>query len=210
MVAKSDSVTSNSYYLTEDMPLFTNVKDTRYGPTVQFPNNDTMSVTRTGSISIASSISAHAKKAHIFDGLHSASLISSVQLCDDECISILDKNEINTLKDKTLILKGHRNKTDGLWDIPISRPVRYCALAIITRDKTKIELIQYIHGCCFSPTQRTFLKAIKNGKFLTWPGLNNQQLLNHIPPIIATALKHMDQEREKPPIYKAYKIISES
>ena len=33
----------------------------------------------------------------------------------------------------------------------------------------------------------------KNGKFLTWLGLNNKQLLNHISPSIATALVSMDQ-----------------
>ena len=46
------------------------------------------------------------KKAHIFDGLHSASLISLGKLWDDDYISILENNEINILKNKTLILKG--------------------------------------------------------------------------------------------------------
>ena len=41
-----------------------------------------------------------------------------------------------------------------------------------------------------------FLKAIENGNLLTWPGLNNQQFLKHLPPIIATALGHLDQERK--------------
>ena len=73
-----------------------------------------------------------------------------------------------------LILKVHRNKTDGLWDIPISRQFRHRAHAIITWDKTNTDLIQYLHGRCFGPTQRTFMKAIKNGNLLTWTGLNNQ------------------------------------
>ena len=122
------------------------------------------------------------QKRHIFDGLQSASLISLGQLCDDECVAILDKNEIIVLKVKTLILKGHRNKTDAVWGIPISIPVAHHAMAIITKEKTKAELIQYLRGCCISPTPRTFLKAINNGNYLTWPGLNNQQLLNHPPP----------------------------
>ena len=103
----------------------------------------------------------------MFDGLHSASLISLGQLCDDDCIAILDKNEINILKDSKIILKGRRNKTDGLWDIPISRPLRHQSHAIITWYQTKAELIQYIHGCCFSPAPRNFLNAIENGNLLT-------------------------------------------
>ena len=112
--------------------------------------------------------------------------MSLCQLSDDDCITILNKNEINILKVKALILKGHVYKKDGLWDISISRPVRNRAIAIITRDNTKTELIQYIHRLCFNPTPRTFLKVTKNGKFLTFSGLNNQQLLKHLPPSIAT------------------------
>ena len=119
------------------MPVLTNVKNARDGPTVQLPNNKMISATITGNITLESSLSTHAKKAHIFDGLRSASLISLVQLCDDDCVAILDKNEINILNGKTLILKVRRNKIDGLWNIPISIPVRHCAMEIITKDKTK-------------------------------------------------------------------------
>ena len=127
------------------MTVLTNIINTRNGPIVQLQNNDTMSVTRTRNTPLASSQSAHAKKAHIFDGLHSDSLISLVQICDDDFAVILYKKEINILKFKTLILKGHRNKTDDLCNIPISRPVRHRAMAIITKDKTKKEPIQYLH-----------------------------------------------------------------
>ena len=178
------------------MTVLTYIKKTKDIPIVQLPNNETMSETRTGNIPLASSLSNHAKKAHIFDGIHSASLISLGEMFDDDCVAIFDKNEINILKRKTPILKGHRNKTYGLWDIPISRPVLHRAMEIITKENTKTELIQYIHGCCFILTPRTLLKAIKNGNFLTWKGLNNKQLLKHLEPIIATALGHLYQERK--------------
>ena len=155
-----------------------------------------MSATRTGNIPLEIGLSDHAKKAHISDRLQSASLITLGQLFDDDCVAILDKNEINIIKVKTLILKGHRNKTDGLWDIPISRTVRHHAMVIITKDKTKKELIQYFHGFCFRPTTINFLKAINDGNFLTWPGLNNKPLLEHMHPSIAASLGHMDQERK--------------
>ena len=73
-------------------------------PELLLPNNKKMSETITGNIPLAISLSAHEKKAHIFDGLHSDSLISLCQLCDDDCVAILDKNQINILKVKTLIL----------------------------------------------------------------------------------------------------------
>ena len=74
-----------------------------------------MSARRTENIPLASSISVYTKKVHIFDGLHSASLISLSQLCDDNCVSILDKNDINISKGKKLILTGHMGKY--IWPI---------------------------------------------------------------------------------------------
>ena len=143
------------------MLVLNNIKDTQNGPTFQLSNNSTTNAKKTESIPLSRSLRIHAKKAHIFDELQIFSLIYLGQLCYDDCISILEKNEINNIKNNTLILKWHRNKTDGLWDIPISIPLRYCAHAIITRDKTKTELIQYFHRGCFIPTPRNFLKAIK-------------------------------------------------
>ena len=70
-------------------------------------------------------------------------------------------------------------------------------MEITTRYKTKTELIQYLHACCFSLTERTFLKATKNENFLTWPGLNNQKLLKHMPPSFVPSQRHMYQDRQK-------------
>ena len=69
-----------------------------------------MSATRTGKTPLAISLSTHAKKTHIFDGLQSDSLISLCQLCDDDCVAILEMNEINILEVKTLILKGTKTR----------------------------------------------------------------------------------------------------
>ena len=119
------------------MLVLTNLKDTRDGTIVQLPNNATINETKKGSIPLSGIINTH-EKGNLFYGLHSASLIYLFQLCDDDCIVILNKNKINIIKNKTLILKGHRNKAYCLWDIPISIPFRYRAYAIITGDKTKI------------------------------------------------------------------------
>ena len=65
------------------MSVLTNAKDFQDGPTVQLPNNKIMSATITGNTPLARSLSDHAKKSHIFDGLYSASLIYLGQMCDD-------------------------------------------------------------------------------------------------------------------------------
>ena len=45
------------------------------------------------------------------------------QLCDDDCKVELDKKNLKVFKKEKLIMKGHRNKSDGLWDTPITRPI---------------------------------------------------------------------------------------
>ena len=44
---------------------------------------------------------------------------------------------------------------------------------IITKDKSKSDLAQYLHDTVFSPSITTFAKAIKNENFITWPGIDN-------------------------------------
>ena len=57
----------------------------------------------------------------ILQGLKSASLISIGQLCDDGCNILLNKLKLIAVKIKRIILKGNRNYSDGLWDIPIHK-----------------------------------------------------------------------------------------
>ena len=51
---------------------------------------------------------------------------------------------MNVIRDNKIILNLHINKTDGLWGIPISRPLRNRAHVMIKIYKTKTELIQYL------------------------------------------------------------------
>ena len=55
----------------------------------------------------------------ILPGLKSALLISIGQLCDDGCNVLLNNKKLLAIKNKAIILKGDRNYSDGLWDIPI-------------------------------------------------------------------------------------------
>ena len=152
-----------------------------------------MNVTKTDT-SHYQEVWSYIKESHIYHRMHSETFISLT--FNNDCIAIMDKNENNILKESELILKMHWNKSDGLWDMRISKPFSHRAHAIITRGNRNTDLIQYLHGCCFRPTEISFLKAIKNGNFLTWQGLNNQTLLKHIPPSITTALRNLNKDRK--------------
>ena len=68
---------------------------------------------------------------------------------------------------------------------------------IIQKKKTHMELVQYLHAACFSPVKSTFIKAIKNNHFGTWPGLTAELVSKYLPKVIATTQGHLHQERQK-------------
>lgn len=131
-------------------------------------------------------------------------------------------------KNKKLIIKGHQNPTDGLWDVPLEKPlppqkqkisppsppniakspssdavtlIKLQVNAIFCQNKTKSELATYHHATCCSPPIKTFFNAITNRNFILWPGI---ELIcrKDIPDSKATAQGHLDQERNRSTIYK--------
>ena len=53
-----------------------------------------------------------------------------------------------------------------------------------------------MHAACFSPVISTFLHAVKNNHFITWPGLTPRLITKHLTKKIATAKGHLNQERK--------------
>lgn len=178
-------------------------------------DNTTIQAKAVGTLPLSSELSLPAKEAHVFSELKHP-LLSLGQLCDDDCDILLTKTKLVAKKNNNIILTGQRNHTDGLWDVPIpttssiihntSSTTSQNANIIIRKDKTKMELAQWLHASCGSPKETTFLQAIKNGNFLTWPGLSTTLIKRQLPKCIATEKGHLNQERKglqstKPSIY---------
>ena len=194
---KADSGASNHYIREKDAHILKNTHRNTNGPVVYLPDNTTLQTQYSGNIPLAN-VSQQGTNAHVLPNLHSASLLSMGQLCDDGCTVFLTQHNITIKKDNNIVLQGPRNRLDGLWDITLpSHPSKYTLNAIIRKDKTKFELIHYLHGVCWSPPVSTFRKAIKKGHFITWPGLSpHTTLLKHLTTTVATAKGHLDQERQ--------------
>ena len=45
-------------------------------------------------------------------------------MCDDNCIAIFSKNDLNMFKNKILVLRGKGNKQNGLWGIPLTPTIK--------------------------------------------------------------------------------------
>ena len=53
-----------------------------------------------------------------------------------------------------------------------------------------------MHAALFSPTKTTLLKAIENGNFIGWPGLNVKDVKKHMDETSHTAKGHLNQHRQ--------------
>ena len=164
-----------------------------------------MPATRTAMINIAPQLPPTAQTGHVLPGLSTGSLISIGHLCDNDCTAIFSKYHVHIIKDGSLIIKGPRNKSNGLWTIPIaptSSPLTnpanlppHLACSAINVTSTKSDLAAFLRGTVFSPTLSTFLRAIKQGHFTTWPGLTHNLISKFLPKSMATSKGHLRRQQ---------------
>jgi hypothetical protein len=114
IIAKADSGASSHYFKQQDERALANLRPTHNGPNVLLPDSTTIQATHEGQLKLHPSLSAKASTAHILDGITNASLISLGQLCDNNCVTVLDKKKLQVFKDTVCILQGDNNKHDGL------------------------------------------------------------------------------------------------
>ena len=70
------------------------------------------------------------------------------------------------------------------------------ANGILRQDITKHEIYQYFHATTFSPVKSTFISAINNGHFTSWPGLSASLISKNLPQSTFTVKGHLDQEQK--------------
>ena len=134
------------------------------------------------------------------------------------------KKNLWVIKNNKVIITGKRNKHDGLWDVPFrqqpnftSTPLSSSSLNtiivnnistsqasiqehtcnyILTLDKSKYEVAQYLYGCLFAPAISTLEKAIQKGNLISWPGINSVNFKKYVGTDVAHEKGHLDQERQ--------------
>jgi hypothetical protein len=57
-------------------------------------------------------------------------------------------------------------------------------------------LVHYLHKALFSPTKAPMLQAVKDGYLITWPGLTEDAINKHLKLTPATAMFHMNHQRQ--------------
>ena len=198
-IAKLDSGATRHLFKTTHSNHLNDITMTTTSNQIILPNNEIIKAKQKGFLNLHPTISKKASETLIVSNLLNESLLSVGQLCDDGCCVCFDNNGVNVIKNETIIMNGRRNKTDGLWDVPLDRMQGNSKKTnnlnyIITKDKSKTELAQYLHAALFSPPISTLENAIKNGNLTTFPGIHNLNFKSLLRTTIATEKCHLDQE----------------
>ena len=66
----------------------------------------------------------------------------------------------------------------------------------VYEQKTKQDVVKFIHAACFSPVPQTLVQAINASFFSSWHDLTASLITKHFPKCEATTLGHLDQTRK--------------
>jgi hypothetical protein len=117
-------------------------------------------------------------------------------------LHLLDKHLASIIKNDVTSIIGQRDPSNGMWLVdlqpsgaPIVLPARHPTYQhhanSAYEQKTKVALIDFLHRTCFSPPISTWVQAIENNCFTTWPGLSADAVRKFLPKSLATAKGHL-------------------
>jgi hypothetical protein len=144
-----------------------------------------------------------AKDVHIVPTIDSNSLLSIAKLAtagyitvfDGEEVKIYNQSNTKVMVTREAILRGWFDKTANLWQVPfipivtnvnidmvlVSKPPTEYLPDCPHELKMQRELIRYLHAVAGFPTKPTWLAAIKNKQFASWPGLTVKAVVKNYP-----------------------------
>jgi hypothetical protein len=138
------------------------------------------------------------RQAHILPGLVHNSLISVGQLCDNECSVTFTHDQVTVFRKGKEVMYGSRDPKSRLWRVNLNQKLKpdiaQCNHAHDNNNQK--DLINYLHAACISPVKSTWIKAIKNGFFSSWPGLNEHSIEKYLSKSTSTAKGHLNQQRQ--------------
>jgi hypothetical protein len=192
-------------HLVKSFTKCSNKTPTTQGVRVGIANGQVMTATHNATLHLPHlpvQLNSSACKASVHPDLQK-SLISLGQLCDNGCdYVLLDKKHASIIQNGVTSIIGMRDPRNGMWlvDIepsgaPIILPNRHPNYQHYANSayeqKTKGALIDFLHRACFSPPISTWVQAIENNFFTTWPGLSAEAVQKFLPKSLATAKGHL-------------------
>jgi hypothetical protein len=149
---------------------------------VNMPNGTTIQSSHICDLLLAD-LPPQARKAHILPGLVHNSLISVGQLCDNGCSVTFTQEQVTVPKNGKCVMYGSRDPRSRLWRVDLKQrfETKQIQCNHAHENSNQKDLINYLHAVCFSPVKSTWITAIKNGHFTSWPVLTEHAVENIYP-----------------------------
>jgi hypothetical protein len=93
---------------------------------------------------------------------------------------------------------GSRDPKSRLWRVDLKQrfETKHVQCNNAHDNNNQKDLISYLHDACFSPVKSTWITAIKNGNFSSWPGLTDHAVEKHLSKSTSTAKGPLNQQRQ--------------
>jgi hypothetical protein len=93
---------------------------------------------------------------------------------------------------------GFRDPKSRLWRVDLKQRFETNQVQFnhAHDNSNQKDLINYLHAACFSPVKSTWITAIKNGNFTSWPGLTEHPVEKHLSKSTSTTKGHLNQQRQ--------------
>ena len=131
------------------------------------------------------------------------------EFCDAYCKVLFTKTSVTIFYKKgELVITGWRdNNGPKLWnnsfltnedDSPVLNQAEQTTLGVYSAYDlpSMAALVRYFHASAGHPVRSTWLNAIKNGNYSSWPGLTRNNASRYCPSAYKTIKDHMVQNRQ--------------
>jgi hypothetical protein len=201
LTAKTDDTTILDYgctsnFLSAPTPC-TNKQASPIPLNVNMPNGTSIQSSHTSDL-LLTALPPDANRAHILPGLVHNSLIYVGQVWDSGCNVNFTKEKVEVTKGGKCLMLGSRDPHSRVWRVNLKeevKPVRKSECNHAHDTSNQKELINYVRGAGFSPVKSTWISAIKNGNFTSWPGLTEQSVDKYLSKSLKTGKGHPNQQR---------------
>jgi hypothetical protein len=91
---------------------------------------------------------------------------------------------------------GSRDPRSRLWRVDLQQrfETKQVQCNHAHDNSNKKDLINYLHAACFSPVKSTWITAIKNVNFTSWPGLTEHAVEKYLSKSTSTTKGHLNQQ----------------
>jgi hypothetical protein len=178
---------------------------------VRLPDGSPIQVTHTAILPFES-LSAEAQKSHVLPGLRPNSLVSVGKFSDagyttifhphGEGVTVHKKNTFRLQSFRKPVLQGWRDASgllrascDEKKPIRVSQTDNETAANVYNLPSIP-QTIRYLHAAAGFPTKDSWIKAINNGNYKTWPGITAKAVSKHYPESVETQKGHMKKQRQ--------------